>query len=158
MNDVRRRGAKILLYHGVSDPIFSVADTERLVRGIDRHSGQRADDFVRLYRIPGMGHCSGGPATDQADFLTPLVAWVEHGRAPDSIVAAARGTGNAGGVNPEVPAGWSPNRTRPLCPFPSVARYNGHGDVEQARNWSCRELDRHHHHGHGHGHDRDDDD
>jgi feruloyl esterase len=153
MNDVRRRGAKIIVYHGVSDPIFSVADTEAWLRGIDRSSGHRAEDFARLYRVPGMGHCSGGPATDQADFISPLVAWVEHGQAPGSIVASARGVGNAGGVNPEVPASWSPARTRPLCPYPSVARYNGHGDVEQAGSWSCRGPDRHH----GHGHDRDDD-
>jgi feruloyl esterase len=156
MNDVRRRGAKILVYHGVSDPIFSVADTERWFRGIDRSSGGRADDFVRLYNVPGMGHCSGGPATDQADFITPLVEWVERGDEPESIVATARGAGNAGGVNTEVPADWSPSRTRPLCPYPSVARYKGRGDVERASNWSCRGPDRHHH-GHGHGHDRDDD-
>jgi len=153
MNDVRGRGAKILVYHGVSDPIFSVADTESWFRGVDRSSGGNAEDFVRLYRVPGMGHCSGGPTADQADFLTPLVDWVEHGKTPDEIVATARGAGNPGGVNPEVPASWSPNRTRPLCPFPSVARYKGHGNVEQASSWSCREPDRHH----GHWYGRDDD-
>jgi feruloyl esterase len=145
MNDVRRRGAKILVYQGVSDPIFSIADTERWFRGVDRTSGHRADDFVRLYPIPGMGHCSGGPATDQADFITPLVAWVEHGDAPDALVASARGAGNAGGVNPEIPADWSPKRTRPLCPYPSVARYKGHGDVEQASSWACRPEPHAHH-------------
>lgn len=152
LNDLRRRGAKIIVYHGVSDPIFSVADTERWYRGIDRSSDGGADDFARLYRVPGMGHCAGGPATDQADFLTPLVAWVEQGDAPADIVAAARGAGNLGGVNPEVPASWSPERTRPLCPFPSVARYRGHGDVEQAGSWVCRGPDRG-----GHRRDRDDD-
>jgi hypothetical protein len=158
MNDVRRRGAKIIVYHGVSDPIFSVADTERWYRGIDRSSGGRADDFARLYRVPGMGHCSGGSATDQADFLTPLVQWVERGREPEAIVATARGAGNAGGVNPEVPADWAPDRTRPLCPYPLVARYDGHGDVERARNWECRKSSLGHHHGHHHGHWHDHDD
>lgn len=100
-------------------------------------SGNRAAEFARLYRIPGMGHCSGGPATDQADFITPLVNWVEHGVAPGSIQASARGAGNPGGANPDLPANWSPDRTRPLCPFPSVARYNGAGDVEQASSWTC---------------------
>ncbi len=136
MNAVRDRGAKVLVYHGVSDPIFSVADTESWYQGIDRASGQRARDFARLYRIPGMGHCSGGPATDQADFLSPLVAWVEQGVAPAGIVATARGAGNPGGVNSEVPSDWASDRTRPLCPFPSVARYVG-GDVERASSWSC---------------------
>ena len=140
MNDVRRRGAKILVYHGVSDPIFSVADTERWYRGIDRSSGGRADDFARLYRVPGMGHCSGGPATDQADFITPLVDWVERGREPEAIIASARGAGNAGGVNAEVPADWAPDRTRPLCPYPSVARYDGRGSIERASNWECRRI------------------
>lgn len=137
MNALRRRGAKIMVYHGNSDQIFSVEDTESWYRGVDRSSGGRAAEFARLYRIPGMGHCSGGPATDQADFLTPLVNWVEQGVAPGSIQANARGAGNPGGVNPDLPADWSANRTRPLCAFPSVARYKGHGDVELASSWTC---------------------
>lgn len=137
MNAVRNRGAKMIVYHGVSDPIFSVADTEAWYRGIDQTSGGRAADFARLYKVPAMGHCSGGPAVDQADFLSPLVAWVEQGVAPGRIQAQARGAGNVGGVNPEVPASWSPTRTRPLCPFPSVARYKGMGDVELAASWVC---------------------
>jgi hypothetical protein len=140
MSAVRGRGAKMIVYHGVSDPIFSVADTEAWYRGIGHHSGGPAQDFARLYRVPGMGHCSGGPATDQADFISPLVAWVERGQAPGSIVATARGPGSAGGANPEVPAGWSPARTRPLCPYPSVARYTGQGDVESADSWACSEA------------------
>lgn len=149
LNDLRRRGAKVIVYHGVSDPIFSVADTERWYRGVEHSSGGRAEQFTRLYRVPGMGHCSGGPATDQADFLTPLVAWVEQGRAPGAIVASARGAGNPGGVNSEVPASWAPDRTRPLCAYPEVAIYKGHGDVEKASSWQCRESS---HGGHGGGH------
>jgi feruloyl esterase len=137
MNALRARGAKILVYQGNSDQIFSIEDTEAWYRGIDRSSGNRAADFARLYRIPGMGHCSGGPATDQADFITPLVNWVEHGVAPGTIQASARGAGNPGGANPDLPANWSPDRTRPLCPFPSVARYTSAGDVEQASSWTC---------------------
>ena len=133
---------------------MSVADTERWYRGIDRTSGGRADDFARLYRVPGMGHCAGGPATDQADFITPLVAWVERGSEPEAIVASARGAGNPGGVNAEVPADWAPDRTRPLCAFPAVAHYRGHGDVERASNWMCRRAG---HQGHHLGHERDDD-
>ncbi len=136
--DVRRRGAKMIVYHGVSDPIFSIDDTKRWFRGVDRRSGGDADSFARLYPVPGMGHCSGGPATDQADFVTPLVNWVERGKAPQSILATARGAGNTGGANAEVPADWSPARTRPLCPYPSVARYKGHGSVEAASSFVCR--------------------
>ena len=153
LNDVRARGAKMLVYHGVSDQIFSVKDTERWYRGVDRHSGGRAEDFVRLYNVPGMGHCSGGPATDQADFITPLVAWVEQGKAPKSVIASARGAGNVGGVNADLPADWAANRTRPLCPYPSVATYKGSGDVESASSFECR-APRRHHHGHD-DHDKD---
>lgn len=70
--------------------------------------------------------------------LTPLVNWVEKGIAPDSVVATARGAGNAGGVNAEVPADCSANRTRPLCPSPKGAKYSGSGDKELAANFSCQ--------------------
>ncbi len=152
LSDLRRRGAKVIVYHGVSDPIFSVTDTERWYHGIDHHSGGPAAGFARLYRIPGMGHCSGGPATDQADFLSPLVAWVERGVAPASIVASARGAGNVGGVNAEVPAGWAPNRTRPLCPYPTVAQYKGSGSIELASSFVCQAPRGHGHRGHDHHH------
>ena len=153
--DVRRRGAKVIVYHGVSDPIFSFDDTVSWYRGVDKSSGGRADDFVRLYPVPGMGHCSGGAATDQADFITPLVNWVEHGLAPASIVASVRGVGNAAGVNAEVPQHWAPDRTRPLCPYPSVARYRGWGDVERAESWACRGKGGDHGDGRDRGHEDD---
>ena len=101
-------------------------------------NGGDASNFARFFRVPSMGHCSGGPAVDQFDMLTPLVAWVEKAQAPDRVIASARGAGNAGGVNAELPSGWAANRTRPLCPFPTVARYNGTGDLEKAENFSCK--------------------
>lgn len=127
-----------MVYHGVSDPIFSVDDTATWYDNLRVKSGGDPADFARFYRVPGMGHCSGGPTADQFDMLTPLVEWVEQGKAPGSIVATARGAGNAGGVNAEVPAGWSANRTRPLCPYPKVARYKGAGDVEVADSFICQ--------------------
>lgn len=135
---LRNRGGKIVVYHGVSDPIFSVNDTEDWYKGIASRHGDLADQFVRFYRVPGMGHCSGGPATDQFDLLTPLVKWVESGETPAQQLASARGAGNAGGANADLPSSWSANRTRPLCPYPQVARYNGSGDMESAANFSCR--------------------
>jgi feruloyl esterase len=101
------------------------------------NSGGDASNFAKLYRVPGMGHCSGGPATDQFDMLTPLVNWVEKGEAPDSVVASARGAGNAGGVNADLPAGWAADRTRPLCAYPKVARYSGSGSQEVAESFRC---------------------
>jgi hypothetical protein len=136
LSDLHERGAKVLVYHGVSDPIFSIDDTTRWWRGVNRASRGRAADFARVFPVPGMNHCAGGPATDQADFITPLVNWVEHGQAPKRIEASARGPGNAGGVNLEVPADWAPDRTRPLCPYPSIAR-DVHGSVESASSFRC---------------------
>ncbi len=146
LRTLQRRGAKMVLYHGVSDPIFSADDTARWYDALQVGRGASDDEdandaakrhFARLYLVPGMNHCSGGPATDQFDLLTPLVRWVEEGRAPRSVVASARGPGNAGGVNPEVPQTWSPTRTRPLCPYPKIAVYRG-GDVESASSFACR--------------------
>jgi pimeloyl-ACP methyl ester carboxylesterase len=136
---LRSRGAKMLLYHGVSDAIFSADDTVAFMRRLDRVQDGRAADFARYFPVPGMAHCTGGPATDQFDALTPLVRWVEHGEAPATITARARGAGNAGGVNAELPAGWAADRSRPLCPWPAVARYNGSGSVDAAASFSCRQ-------------------
>ena len=70
--------------------------------------------------------------------LTSLVAWVEQGTAPESVIATARGVGNAAGANADVPSTWSPTRTRPLCPYPKVAKYKGSGDIELADSFSCQ--------------------
>jgi Tannase and feruloyl esterase len=137
LSALKNRGAKVMVYHGVADPIFSVDDTKAWYDGLRANNGGDASNFARFYRVPGMGHCSGGPATDQFDMLTPLVAWVEQGTAPASVVASARGPGNAAGANGEVPAGWAADRTRPLCPYPQVARYTS-GDVNLAASFSCQ--------------------
>ena len=138
LSALKARGAKLMVYHGVSDPIFSVDDTSAWYQSLMAANGGDASNFARFFRVPSMGHCSGGPAVEQFDMLTPLVAWVEKAQAPDRVIATARGTGNAGGVNAELPAGWAATRTRPLCPFPTVARYNGTGDLEKAENFSCK--------------------
>jgi pimeloyl-ACP methyl ester carboxylesterase len=138
LSTLKSRGAKLMIYHGTSDPIFSSDDTTRWYESLRAANGGDAANFARFYRVPGMTHCSGGPATDQFDMLTPLVAWVEHGAAPDSVVASARGAGNAAGANPDVPADWWATRSRPLCAYPNVARYDGSGSIESAASFSCR--------------------
>ncbi len=137
LSAVRNRGAKIMVYHGVSDPIFSADDSANWARGVAANHADAAA-FARLYLVPGMGHCSGGPATDQFDMLASLVDWVERGVTPDSVTASARGAGNLGGVNAEVPVGWAANRARPLCPWPKVARYSGSGSLDSAASFSCQ--------------------
>lgn len=136
LDAMRGRGAKMIVVHGAADGVFSVDDTEAWYEALDRRLGGRAAEAVRFFRVPGMGHSRGGPATDQYDALSALVAWVEDGIAPDRIVATARGTGNAGGANAELPAGWSARRSRPLCPHPLVSRFKG-GDAESAASFAC---------------------
>jgi len=135
---LKNRGAKMMVYHGVSDAIFSSDDTTAWYDGVAKNNSGDASNFARYYRVPGMGHCSGGPSTDQFDMLTPLVNWVEQGQAPDSVTASARGTGNAAGANADVPSTWSATRSRPLCPYPKVAKYKGSGDIELAASFSCQ--------------------
>ncbi len=134
---LKERGAKMMVYHGVADGVFSPVDTASWMDRLQTNHKGDAASFARLYMVPGMNHCSGGPATDQFDMLAPLVQWVEQGKAPDTVLAQARGAG-ANVVNTELPASWSANRTRPLCVYPKVARYNGTGDVESASSFSCR--------------------
>ena len=138
LSALKNRGAKMMLYHGTNDPIFSSDDTTTWYENLRAANNGNASTFARFYRVPGMNHCSGGPATDQFDMLTPLVNWVEKGQVPDSVVASVRGPGNAAAVNADVPATWSASRTRPLCSYPLVARYNGSGDIESAASFSCR--------------------
>ncbi|MGE4242312.1 tannase/feruloyl esterase family alpha/beta hydrolase [Ramlibacter sp.] len=138
MAPLAARGAKMVIYHGVSDAVFSAEDTRQWMLRLDRALDGRADGFARYFPVPGMNHCSGGPATDAFDLLAPLVRWVEGGVAPQAVTASARGPAHGGGANAELPADWSPTRTRPLCAHPTVARYNGSGNVEDAANFSCR--------------------
>ncbi len=120
------RGGKIIVVHGVSDGIFSINHSIEWWKGVDAARNGKAADAVRLFAVPGMGHCMSGSATDQFDALTALVDWVEKGAAPDRIVAKAR---------PSSP--W-PGRTRPLCAYPSQARYKGTGSIEDAANFVCK--------------------
>jgi feruloyl esterase len=138
LSALKNRGAKMMVYHGTSDPIFSSDDTTAWYESVRTANGGDASGFARFYRVPGMTHCSGGPTTDQFDMLTPLVNWVENGVAPDSVVASARGPGNAGGANADIPSAWSATRSRPLCSYPKVARYKGSGSIESADNFSCQ--------------------
>lgn len=141
LSKLRERGAKMIVYHGTSDPVFSFNDTLSWLDSVKAIFGSNTDSFVKLYPVPAMSHCSGGPAADQFDLIDPLVNWVEKGIAPGSVVAKARGTGTstiAALINAEVPASWAPDRTRPLCPYPTVATYNGTGDVNSASSFSCK--------------------
>ena len=137
LKTMRSRGAKLMVFHGVADGVFSPADTVKWYEGLEAGTAAKTDEYARLYMVPGMNHCSGGPATDQFDMLDSLVNWVEKAKAPEQVIAKARGAG-ANVVNAEVPATWNPARTRPLCSYPKVAQYNGTGDIESASSFTCK--------------------
>lgn len=125
-----KHNGKLIIYHGQSDPVFSTVDIVDWYEKLNKNYGGKAHNFARLFVVPGMNHCNGGPATDQFDALGALVTWVEKGQAPDTIAAK---------VNPEnksLPANWSKTRSRPLCPWPSVATYKS-GDIESAASFAC---------------------
>lgn len=134
LNELKNSGSKLLVYHGASDGVFSVNDTINWYQSLSKNHQQQADQFARLYVVPGMNHCSGGPATDQFDVLSVMQEWVENKIPPQSIVARVNSK------NAELPENWSEKRSRPLCPYPSVAVYNGVGDIEKASSFSCQTL------------------
>jgi feruloyl esterase len=124
-------GHKLIVYHGQSDGVFSFNSTVRWYEKLDANSGGAAADFARLFAVPGMNHCASGPATDQFDALGAVVDWAENGKAPAAILASVRAD------NKELPPEWSKARTRPLCPWPKIARYVA-GDVEKAESFACQ--------------------
>lgn len=138
LDTLRDRGGKIMVYHGVSDAIFSVDDTQAWYDQLNDNNQGHADQFAQFYPVPGMGHCRGGSATDQFDMLTPLVNWVEQGQKPEQVIASVRGKNNLGGANEELPESFPENLERPLCPYPTVAKYDGKGDTDSAVSFSCQ--------------------
>ena len=138
----KNRGGKLILYHGWSDSAIAPLSTVNYYESIVSKMGQKSvDDFVRLYMVPGMQHCGGGPGPNVLDSLSGLYAdpqhsvslalgrWVENHVAPAEIIATKYTTdGNpASGVV----------RTRPLCPYPQVAQYTGSGSIDDASSFAC---------------------
>ncbi|HLG79698.1 MAG TPA: tannase/feruloyl esterase family alpha/beta hydrolase [Bradyrhizobium sp.] len=143
LGEFREHGGKLILYHGWADPLISSQNSinyfNALVAGerggvLPASFGaasdprlERTQSYARLFMVPGMYHCSGGPGPNAFDALTPLVNWVEQDKAPDTIIATKF-------VNDTPPA---VEMTRPLCVYPKVARYNGSGSTSVAANFTC---------------------
>ncbi|MBS0387631.1 MAG: tannase/feruloyl esterase family alpha/beta hydrolase [Proteobacteria bacterium] len=130
----RQHGGKLIHYHGFSDPDIppraSIDYHDRVVAlAAARGEAPRVDGFYRLFMVPGMGHCGGGPGPNRFDMLAALERWVEQDVAPERIVATKyRDDDPQRGVS----------RTRPLCPYPRSAKYRGQGSTDEARNFSCQ--------------------
>jgi len=154
LRKLQKRGSKLIVYHGWSDPDISPLNSidyfESVVDFNARRHDERKDalertqDFFRLFMVPGMQHCSGGPGPNSFDMLTALENWVEKGEAPNRIIAS------------HITAGVV-DRTRPLCVYPKVAVYTGSGSTDDAANFQCRKPRGERHRG-GHRDDDDDDD
>ena len=121
------RGGKLLMYHGWSDPNVPAVNTvkyfDQVVERLGGHA--KADDRVRLFMAPGMGHCRGGEGPNVFDTVGALEQWVEHGKAPAQLLATHSTNGKV-------------DRSRPLCPHPQVASYKGTGSIDDAANFVCR--------------------
>ena len=124
----RSRGGKLIQYHGWSDPdippVNSINYYESVVRKTGRNSLHDTKDFYRLFMVPGMQHCTGGPGTPRFDALAALEQWVEQNKAPDQITASHVTNGLI-------------DRTRPLCAYPQEAKYKGSGSTDDAANFVC---------------------
>lgn len=120
----RDHGGKILMYFGWADPALNPRMGIEYYEGVQQKLGAGTRDFFRLYMMPGVFHCSGGVGPACFDPLTQIVPWVEKGKAPESIVAQQLEQGRA-------------VRSRPLCPYPQVARYDGKGSKDDAGSFRC---------------------
>ncbi|MGB9402827.1 MAG: tannase/feruloyl esterase family alpha/beta hydrolase [Candidatus Acidiferrales bacterium] len=139
----KNHGGKIIFYDSVNDGIFSGVDLVDYYELVDLATAGHAHDFSRLYMVPNMAHCGGGPATDSfsANILTALTSWVESGIAPGAIIAANTNTSSpfpsGPPFDPRVAQNFPTGGTRPLCPFPQQSRYTGSGATNNAANFVC---------------------
>ncbi len=127
-----QRGGKLLIYHGWADQQVAPGSSVEFYQSAAALSSKpdRVGDWMRLFMVPGMGHCSGGEGPDHFDTLPVIEQWVEHGKAPDQIVAAHLTQASLKQARVD--------RTRPLCPYPQRARYVGSGSIDAAENFKCR--------------------
>ena len=122
---VQGKGRKLIVWHGWSDACLTALGSIKYYEQVqERDAGVR--DYFRMFLMPGVLHCDGGPGPDTADWPATIADWVENGKAPDRVIARKAA---AGGVV---------SRTRPLCPYPQHAEYTGSGSTDDAANFVCR--------------------
>ncbi len=141
LTEFARRGGKLLMYQGWNDYALPPQRAIDYLVNVERNSGgvEATANFFRLFMVPGMGHCLSGPGAWRADYVDAVVRWREQGIAPERIVGSrAVNVGvepTAGEESVSVDGSFS----RPLCPYPKYAKYQGRGDVRDERNFSCEE-------------------
>lgn len=126
MSTFAKRGSKLMIIQGVSDPVFSANDIRDWYLDTEKNTSKGDQTAMRgwnrLFMVPGMTHCGGGAALDDLDPLTAVQNWVENKQAPDFIAAK----GNA-----------FPGKSQPVCAYPKIAKYNGNGDVNAIDSYRC---------------------
>jgi len=120
----RDRRGKMLMYFGWADQSLNAQMGVDYFESVQQKMGPRTPDFFRLFMQPGVFHCGGGVGAGSFEPLLVVVDWVELGKAPDRITAARIVDGKT-------------VRTRPLCPYPQAAKYNGSGSIDEAENFRC---------------------
>ena len=137
-------GGKLILWHGLGDDSMPPATTVAFYQGVQKLLGtEMTNSFARLFLLPGVGHCGGGQGFPQIDLLSPLMAWTEAKQAPQQILTGRtagpqRGPGGPGPRPPSHPYAQPDGptvATRPVYPFPFVAKYKGSGDPNDAANF-----------------------
>jgi feruloyl esterase len=119
-----RRGGKLIMYQGWAEPGIPPGNLVKYFDQVQQKTSG-ANDSVRVFMVPGMGHCGGGNGTSTFDMVAALDAWRESGKAPEQINASRVRDGKV-------------DRTRPLCAWPTVARYKGSGSIDEAANFVCK--------------------
>jgi tannase/feruloyl esterase len=138
LSEFKRRGGKLLHYHGWSDPVvpprLSIAYYERVQAKMGDPS-----DFYRLFMAPGMNHCDSGRGPNVLPTLGAISAWVESGTPPDRLIAAKFVDNECGARRKRCDDSPSKSieRTRPLCPYPQRANWDGKGDRKSAESYRC---------------------
>ncbi len=138
-------GGKMIIYDSINDGIFSAVDLVNWYNSIHGVHAGDTQSFVRLFLIPNMAHCGGGPATNSfsANMLSAITSWVEDGQAPNEIIAANTNTSSpfpSGGIfDPRVAENFPTDGTRPICSYPEQTRYVGSGAANDAANFTCVE-------------------
>jgi feruloyl esterase len=120
----RKSGGKLIMTYGWADTILQPMMGVDYYEAVMAKNGRNTSDFARLFMMPGVAHCGGGIGPDRNDAVTAVIDWVEKNKAPDSLLASKVTNGAV-------------VRTRPLCPYPQVARYKGQGSIDEAANFSC---------------------
>ena len=140
LTEFQAGGGKLLMYFGWNDfPLRAQLAIDYLALVEQQSGGRKATaEFFRLFLVPGMLHCGAGPGPWQTDWVDPLVRWIEEGKAPERIIGKQPGLVELSDVlDGAEPSKDAPVFTRPICPYPKYAKYNGRGDVNNEKNFRC---------------------